>query len=297
MSLESLPQIDISPFLHITPVDQEARRRCAEDICKACTYTGFFYLTNHGIPTSQTDAVLSLGRDFFLNSSAEEKQTIVRKKVGVGNGDGARGWQPVRDNMTGGKRDWQEAVDMYREPDQTETVETRNEPPYDLLMGKNLWPQRPEALKETYENYITNVLQLGEVVCTAMGAALGFDEEVFTRHTKKSFWGMRLIGYVLSAVTDSYSAQTPHCCLIILGTPFMYIGCLFLHRFNRHTSSPSHSLAFLQQYAPIPDPGYCEAGNDGGGIGCGEHTDYGCVTLLLTDDAKGALQVKSTSGS
>jgi isopenicillin N synthase-like dioxygenase len=168
----------------------------------------------------------------------------VRKKVGVGNGDGARGWQPVRDNMTGGKSDWQEAVDMYREPDQTENAQSSEGPPYDLLMGKNLWPQRPKALRYTYEDYVANMLQLGEAVCTAMGAALGADDGVFTRHTKKSFWGMRLIGY-----------------------------------------------------APIPDPGSFTAANDDGGISCGEHTDYGCVTLLLTDDVKGALQVKSASGS
>lgn len=179
MSLECLPQIDISPFLHTTPVDQQARRRCAQDIYNACTSTGFFYHINHGIPASQTDAILSLGRDFFLNSAAEEKEAIVRKKVGVGNGDGARGWQPVRDNMTGGKRDWQEAVDMYREPDQTENAQSSEGPPYDLLMGKNLWPQRPKALRYTYEVYVANMLQLGEAVCTAMGAALGADDGVF----------------------------------------------------------------------------------------------------------------------
>lgn len=244
MAAESLPLIDISPFLPSAPLDPKARKRCAEDIYNACTSTGFFYLTNHGIPKSQTDAVLSMGRDFFLNSSAEEKNAIVRKKVGVEDGDGARGWQPVRDNMTGGKRDWQEAVDLYREPDETEQVRPRNEPPYDLLMGKNLWPQRPDTLKKTYEDYVANVLGLGDTVVTAMGAALGIDEEIFSRQTRKSFWGMRLIGY-----------------------------------------------------APIPDPSSSKQVNDDGGISCGEHTDYGCVTLLLTDSTKGALQVKSTSGS
>ena len=241
---ETLPLIDISPFLSSTPLDPQARKRCADDIYKACVLTGFFYLTNHGIPQAQTDAVLSMGRDFFLNSSAEEKEAIVREKVGTGNGDGARGWQPVRDNMTGGKRDWQEAVDLYREPNESDNVGARTGPPYDFLMGKNLWPQRPQALKETYEDYIANVLQLGGRVVTAMGAALDIDEGIFSRQTKKSFWGMRLIGY-----------------------------------------------------APIPSPSSPKMVNDDGGISCGEHTDYGCVTLLLTDSCKGALQVKSTSGS
>jgi isopenicillin N synthase-like dioxygenase len=33
-----------------------------------------------------------------------------------------------------------------------------------------------------------------------------------------------------------------------------------------------------------------------GGVSCGEHTDYGCLTLLLQDRTKGALEVKSRDG-
>nr|KAJ3414251.1 hypothetical protein HK105_001851 [Polyrhizophydium stewartii] len=35
---------------------------------------------------------------------------------------------------------------------------------------------------------------------------------------------------------------------------------------------------------------------DGVGISCGEHTDYGCPTILNTDETTGALQVKSKTG-
>lgn len=34
----------------------------------------------------------------------------------------------------------------------------------------------------------------------------------------------------------------------------------------------------------------------GGGVSCGEHSDYGCVTLLLADDTRGALQVRGKDG-
>jgi hypothetical protein len=50
------------------------------------------------------------------------------------------------------KRGWQEAVDMYWEPGEGETDGSRKDPPYDLLMGRNLWSQRPKVLKETYED-------------------------------------------------------------------------------------------------------------------------------------------------
>ena len=237
----SLPLIDISPFLSISP-DEKAKERCAKEINDACSSVGFFYLVNHGIPTSLTDSILSLGKDFFLNSSSEEKAAIMREKVGVGNGDGARGWQPLRDNITLGKRDWQEAVDFYREHDETESDASKNGPPYDILMGRNLWPQRPENLKETYVEYVAKMSQLGDAVLRGMGAALKEgNEDVFVQSTKKSFWGMRLIGY-----------------------------------------------------APIPEVGHdlSEDDSDDDGISCGEHTDYGCVTLLLADSTKGALQVR-----
>lgn len=195
ISTQTLPIVDLSAFLPTSPYDAKARKACAESIFTACTDTGFFYLTGHGIPKSKTDAVLNLGRDFFLNCSLEEKAKIMRKKVGMENGDGARGWQPVRDNVTGGKRDWQEAIDSYREIDEIEGNSSQ-EPPYELLQGRNLWPQSPEGLKETYESYTKNMLQLGETMMTAMGAALGEgNEEIFLHNTRKSFWGMRMIGY------------------------------------------------------------------------------------------------------
>ena len=242
MAAMSLPIIDISAFLPSNTVDLQAQRKCAQEIFTACSSTGFFYLTNHGIPISLTDAVLSLGRDFFLESSTEEKAAVMREKVGVGNGDGARGWQPLRDNVTLGKRDWQEALDLYCEDDGTENGGPGQAPPYELLKGRNLWPQRPEQLKGTYQEYVERMLQLGKAVVTAMGAALDVgDEEIFARHTLKSYWGMRLIGY-----------------------------------------------------SPIPDS---PQANLDDGVSCGEHTDYGCVTLLLTDSVKGALQVKTTSNA
>ena len=245
MHLSTLPIIDISPFLSTSSPDEEAKDKCAKQISAACRLVGFFYLVNHGIPKPVTDSVLSMGKDFFINSSMEEKEAIRRQPVGVGNGDGTRGWQPLRDNMTKGKRDWQEAVDFYREHDETENAGSKNGPPYDILMGRNLWPQRPETLKDVYEDYTARMSQLGDAVLRGMSAALkAGTEDIFVRSTKKSFWGMRLIGY-----------------------------------------------------APIPqaEDTSSDEDSDDDGISCGEHTDYGCVTLLLTDSTRGALQVRPQS--
>lgn len=232
MTSPSLPIIDISPFLSLSSTSLE-RAECARAIYDACHDTGFFYLRNHGIPCARTDEILELARSFFLDASDEEKSSIARQDAGTGDGDGARGWQRVGENVTQGKRDWHEAVDLYRDMDDPRG------PPYETLKGPNRWPSTPSPLKETYQSYIADLLKLGEVVVRAMGHALDpEDEDVFVKQTTKSFWVMRMIGY-----------------------------------------------------PPLPS----EAPNTG--ISCGEHTDYGCLTFLLADSTKGALQVQHRSGS
>ena len=164
---------------------------------------------------------------------------------GGGGGDGARGYQVIGDNVTGGKRDWHEAIDWYRPVREGEPFECAGddegkmgrksggggrEGPYELLKGMNAWPRYPEGFREAYEEYVDKMSELGTAVVRAMGLALGHGmDDVFVGNTRKSAWVMRAIGY-----------------------------------------------------PPLPE--------DGGGVSCGEHSDYGCVTLLLADETKGALQ-------
>lgn len=185
----SLPIIDISPFLEPSATPSR-KAECAQALYDACHETGFFYLDQHGISLTRTDEILRLARSFFLDASDEEKTSIARQDAGVGDGDGARGWQRVGENVTQGKRDWHEALDLYRE------VDHPSGPPYETLMGVNRWPTTPADLRQTYETYIADLLQLGEAVVRAMGYALSPDHEnVFVEQTHASFWVMRLIGY------------------------------------------------------------------------------------------------------
>lgn len=194
----ALPIIDISPYL--TPSSSpESRSHTARLLNTACTDTGFFYLTGHGISSTTTDKVLELPRRFFLESSDEEKTLMHRKDAGVDDGDGGRGYQKIGENVTKGRRDWHEAVDWYA------PVEEDHGPPYKSLMGKNAWPQYPQELKDTFENYIEEVRRVGTAVVRAMGHALGLPAastsassegaDVFVDATKNSFWVMRMIGY------------------------------------------------------------------------------------------------------
>ncbi|MCJ1387559.1 hypothetical protein MMC18_000402 [Xylographa bjoerkii] len=282
-STPSLPFIDISPFLS-SSAPTSALTACATSLSTACTSHGFFYLTHHGLPPALTARVLSLARTFFTAATPLEKRLITRQPPGHGYGDGARGYQPPASNLTAGKRDAHEAIDWYRPllPAEEHGLTGKEltflriygvygltrlrryggadgplldehgrplvlgqdaagrPPPFALLRGVNLWPDRPAEFRDVYELYVREMLALGEGVLRAMGWALGLGErEFFVGKCRDSFWVMRAIGY-----------------------------------------------------PPLPAEG--EGGD--GGVSCGEHTDYGCLTLLLADATRGALQVQARDG-
>jgi isopenicillin N synthase-like dioxygenase len=182
--MSSLPIIDISPFLDPNS-SLESRLATAKSLDHACRTVGFFYLSHHSIPASEFARILSLAHEFFaLPASAKEKLKML--SPGVGDGDGARGYQSIGENVTEGKRDWHEGLDLYREV-------LGRKPPYETIMGKNKWP--PGEFREVYEAYIAKLLNLGEAVMRAMALGLGEGEDYFQGMVDKSFWVMRAIGY------------------------------------------------------------------------------------------------------
>lgn len=159
------------------------------------------------------------------------------------------------ENVTMGRRDRHEAVDLYREWDHAGREEGKGgKGTWKVLNGGNLWPEEPGVLRGVYEGYVEEVKRVGTAVVRAMGEALGLpppgsegrkeeDSEIFVRNTERSFWVMRMIGY-----------------------------------------------------PPLPTPFHASASADIEEFSCGEHTDYGCVTLLLADSTPGALQVLLKDG-
>lgn len=247
----SLPIIDISAFLepNATPA---ARDEVASALWIACVDYGFFYLIGHGISQSTTGNILSLARSFLQSATKEEKVALQRKSVAEG-GDGARGYQLMGENVTGGLQDWHEAIDWYGEWGAAHEKELPGQD--GTLTGKNKWPRRPDLFQATYEAYVQEMRKVGTAVVKAMGYSIAqalaregqpdVDKDVFAHRSRDSFWVMRMIGY-----------------------------------------------------PPLPNNGGKRAPDgDPEQFSCGTHTDYGCVTLLLTDDTPRALQVQLKDGS
>jgi isopenicillin N synthase-like dioxygenase len=169
----------------------------AKELYSACRDHGFFYLTDHGIAQSTLDNILDLARSFFLDSSAQDKDSIKRRPAHEG-GDGARGYQVLNENITKGLQDFHEGVDFYREFDPIDSDTIPSQKKYDFLRGPNLWPAHPPELKHVYTQYIEQCKKVGADLVRIMGDALGLvgeEKDTIARATEKSFWVMRMIGY------------------------------------------------------------------------------------------------------
>src|SRR6478672_5884071 len=93
------------PILDLTDADGDPtsfRTRLRE----AAHDSGFFYLVGHGVPREQCDEVLTLARQFFA-LPAEAKNEISQLKSPQ-----FRGYSRIGGELTNGKVDWREQIDI-----------------------------------------------------------------------------------------------------------------------------------------------------------------------------------------
>lgn len=261
-----LPIIDIASYLDPSS-SPAARQTTAQAINAACTTYGFFYLTGHGIPQAVLDQVISLAREFFALPLAQKNEIKRFDAGGPEGGDSARGYQGLGENVTGGLQDMQEAVDFYAEW-KGEVQEGDGGPgTRKTLQGSNLWPREPARLREVYEGYVERVVEVGRALTRAMGRALELGQE-----------GEGAEG---EGEDEDEDVFVRHC-----------DDSFWVMRMINYPPLPaSHTPSSSTPTAEKQDE------EDTSQFSCGAHTDYGCVTLLLTDPTPGALQVQLKNGA
>lgn len=158
----------------------------------------------------------------------------------------------------------QEAIDLYRPWDGV--VEDGDGGPgtRKTLQGENLWPEEPVELRGVYEGYIAAVTEVGRAVVRAMGEALelGPAGEGAGREEEEE---------------EDEEVFVRHC-----------DESFWVMRLINYPPLPQSALPTSTGNGGEPDPSQ---------FSCGAHTDYGCVTLLLTDPTPGALQVQLKDGT
>ena len=117
-----LPVLDLAEA-DAEPAEFRARLR------EAAHDSGFFYLVGHGVPQAQVDQVLGLAREFFA-LPLDAKNEISQLKSPQ-----FRGYSRIGGELTNGKVDWREQIDIGPERPVIDGAEG-----YWRLQGPNLWP-------------------------------------------------------------------------------------------------------------------------------------------------------------
>jgi hypothetical protein len=103
----SIPVIDLAPSFADSLADRQA---VADQIRKACTTSGFFYISNHGVASSTRDGILKQAERFYDLLSIKQKEDLHIKNSKLG-----LGWEPGEYTSIAGDQEKKEGYNFAYE--------------------------------------------------------------------------------------------------------------------------------------------------------------------------------------
>ena len=148
-------------------------RSVGRQIDATCRDTGFFSIVGHGVDRALRTRLDSLSREFFALDDSEKAEIAMAR-----GGRAWRGWFPLAGELTSGIPDRKEGIYFGSELDSDHPLVSAGLP----LHGRNLFPRRPEALRETVLEYVDALTALGHSVMRGVAVALSLDDNWFDRN-------------------------------------------------------------------------------------------------------------------
>ena len=235
LTLEERPQSVIDLAAAGTQTDVELARVGAE-LGAACRDVGFFYVVNHGVPSSLVADAFAASRAFFALPVAEKLELSMDV---IGSNRGYAGFMREALDPTHG-RDRKEAfnIDLELAPDDPGL--TAGEP-YRAL---NAWPRTP-GFRETMLAYFDACLALGDRIHRAFAHDLGLDLDYFVEKMARPLATLRLLRYPPEPIGEiGAGTHTDYGNITLLATDG--VGGLELRdRAGRWLAAPSIPGAFI----------------------------------------------------
>jgi isopenicillin N synthase-like dioxygenase len=163
----TLPVLDLQRFEQ-GPVERD---RFLRELREAAREVGFFYLTGHGIELEFLQEVLRSARAFFALPEAD------KLAIEMVNSPHFRGYNRVAAELTRGRPDWREQIDIGSElPKLPIGPDT---PPWARLQGPNQWPAALPQLKPVVLRWQAAAAAVLVRLLRCFSVSLGQSENVF----------------------------------------------------------------------------------------------------------------------
>jgi isopenicillin N synthase-like dioxygenase len=188
--MDTVPVIDIAPFLSGTPRGIDS---VAKQIADACEEIGFFQITGYGVAEEFVQQVYEVSRRFF-DLSDDEKAVAAQPAP-----DQVRGWTAVGkeglsyslDAVAPG--DLKEKMDMgpFDVPDDEYHSATTAGPHF----APNVWPDGMPGMRELWERYFAEMSEVSRQVMRIFAVGLGLDIDYFEDKIDKHISMFRVLNY------------------------------------------------------------------------------------------------------
>ena len=166
-SITSLPILDLSRL----DAGEEEAAAFRADLLAATHDIGFFYLVGHGVPEALQEQVITTARRFFDLPEADKLAIENLKSPHF------RGYTRVGGELTQGKVDWREQIDIGSE--RPAVTKAEGVADYWVLEGPNQWPTALPELETVVTEWDAELTAVGRRLLAAWATALGAPADVF----------------------------------------------------------------------------------------------------------------------
>ncbi len=170
VTMVSIPEIDLGRW---RSGGQAERRALADEVRSICHHIGFFHLVGHGI----SPALLAEHAGYRARFFALPDET--KRRIDKAGSPHFRGWEPVGAELTGGRPDQREQLDLAVE---NPVRGLRAEPPYLRLDGPNQW--LPEEVLPGFRDHLSRFFDalsaLADELLAVLSVGLGLPEDHLT---------------------------------------------------------------------------------------------------------------------
>jgi len=267
----TIPIVDIQPLINPTSTLAE-KKTVGNALDQACRDVGFFYVINHGIPDTTTEETLSTARSFFQSATPDQKQQLKLLPS-----THYRGYQSLGQNVTRYidsdgtpkfQRDWHEALDYYRE-----VVDDTHSPSSSATSGNG------DGLAPLFTSQVSPSPIHGTNPWPS-------DFPLFHYHLQHYIQGCLSLGStIMKGIALGLGLQDVDTFTHLAADNYWVVRVIHypkLNDSNSNTGNPSSSLSLSE----------IERSKQ---LSCGEHTDYGFLTIVNQEQGVSALQVKNAS--
>ena len=157
----SLPTIDLSLWQDRQAPDDTF----LASLRNAAHEYGFFYLKGHGV-SADLNADLMVQANRFFSLSMEQKE-----QISMVNSPHFRGYNHAGREITRGKADWREQLDIG--PERAIVTDLKDKPAYLRLQGPNQWPKTLPQFKVAVLSWQDQVLEVLRRLLEALALSLG----------------------------------------------------------------------------------------------------------------------------